>query len=216
MKLKSDVSTVFPNFVSFVENQFGTSVKCVRTDNAQELCEGDLKMFLLRKGIDHHRSCPDTPQQNGVVERKHRHLLETSRALFFQSKLPITYWNECVLCAAHTINRMPLKILSNKSPYEKLFGVAPNLDYLRAFGCLCFVSSNKQGRTKFDSKASIHVFIGYSPGQKGYKVLSMDTFKIHTSRDVVFKEQHFLFHFYSTPRKHPYPFFLPMVTSFTS
>ena len=79
-------------------------------------------MFLLTKGIIHQTSCPETPQQNGVVERKHRHLLETARALHFQAKLPSKFWGESVLCAAHIINRMPLRSINHSSPYERLFG----------------------------------------------------------------------------------------------
>uniref|UniRef100_A0A803N3W4 Uncharacterized protein n=1 Tax=Chenopodium quinoa TaxID=63459 RepID=A0A803N3W4_CHEQI len=125
---------------------------------------------------------------------------------------------ESVMIQVHIGNDMPLKVLLNKSPYEKLFGVPPNLDYMRAFGCLCFVSTNKQGRTKFDPKDSIHVFIGYIPSQKGYKVLDMDTLRVHVSGDVVFKEQHFFFHVTSqthTPQNTQSPFFLPLVTNFT-
>jgi len=52
--------------------------------------------YLLSKGIIHQTSCVPTHQQNGVVERKHKHLLETSRANLFQSKLPIKFWGDCV------------------------------------------------------------------------------------------------------------------------
>uniref|UniRef100_A0A803N1T5 Integrase catalytic domain-containing protein n=1 Tax=Chenopodium quinoa TaxID=63459 RepID=A0A803N1T5_CHEQI len=94
MKYKSDVVTVFSNFVTYIKNQFSFTVKNVRSDNTQELCEGEMKSFLVQRGIQHQRSCPDTSQQNGDVERKHRHLLETSRALYFQSKLPNSFWND--------------------------------------------------------------------------------------------------------------------------
>lgn len=91
LKFKSDVSKVVPQFVTYIENHFHASVKTIKTDNAQVLCEGQLKLFYLDKGIFHQKSCPHTPQQNGVVERKHRHILDTARALFFQSKLPISF-----------------------------------------------------------------------------------------------------------------------------
>ena len=89
------------------------------------------KLFLDQsKGIIHQTSCADTPQQNGVVERKHKHLLETARALSFQSKVPVTSWGDCVLCAAYLINRMPLSSLYNTTPYEKLHHFVPSLDHL--------------------------------------------------------------------------------------
>lgn len=141
-----------------VFNETGSRINSHRSDNAPELCKGVLQEFYKNKGIEHQKSCSYTPQQNGVVERKHRHLLEVSRALFFQSKVPIDFWGECVLCATHIINRMPSQILQNISPYEKFFQEAPDLSYMKTFGCLCFVATNSSHRSKFDSRAESHVF----------------------------------------------------------
>lgn len=85
---KSDVIVVVPQFVKYLETHFQGLVKFIRTGNAPELCEGILKPFCLNKGIVNQKSCVDTSQQNGVIERKHRHILEISKALFFQAKLP--------------------------------------------------------------------------------------------------------------------------------
>lgn len=155
---------------AFIKNQFHTCVKIVRSDKAEELFEGNVLAIYNTLGIQHQKSCTYTPQQNGVVERKHKHFLETARALFFQSNLPHSFWEECVLCAAYLINRLPLSCLQNKSPYEKLFGTIPNNNNpLRAFGCLCYVSTIKPRRTKFEARGNPCVFIGYPYAQKAYK-----------------------------------------------
>lgn len=70
------------------------------------------------------------------------------------------------------------------------FGTPQDLDQLRVFGCLCFVSTLQHNRSKFDTKAIPQVFIGYPSGTKGYKVLNPKTMVISVSRDVVFHEQH--------------------------
>ena len=119
-----------------IPTQFQLNIKTIRCDNAKELTEGAILQYYFTQGIVLQKTCAATPQQNGIVERKHRHLLETARALFFQSKLPISYWNECVLTATHLINRTPLKSINNISPYEKLYGKLPSLHHLRVFGCL--------------------------------------------------------------------------------
>ena len=80
-----------------VENQFSTTVKTIRLDNGLEFTSNETTLFFQSKGIIHQKSCPYTPQQNGVVERKHKFILETARALLFQSKLPVKYWSECNL-----------------------------------------------------------------------------------------------------------------------
>lgn len=82
--------------------------------------------FYTKQGIILETTCPHTPQQNGVVERKHRHLLEIARALRFEASLPTRFWGECVLTAAYIINRPPSHVLNNKTPFEILFKRIPN------------------------------------------------------------------------------------------
>lgn len=150
--------------------------------------------------------------KNGVVERKHRHLLEMARALYFQSNLPISFWGECVQTAAYLINRSPLSVLGHISPYEKLHGTPPSFSHLKAFGCLCFVSSLKHNRSKFAPRADITIFNGYSLSQKSYKTFNPKTNSIVFSRDVVFHEHHFPYHS-TTPSSHfSFLYFLPSYT----
>lgn len=186
MKSKSDIVQVFPDFIFFIKNQYGASVKALRTDNAPELCDEILKRFYADKGIFHLKTCAYTPQQNGTVERKHRHILDTS-------KLPLQFWGECIPCAVHLINRMPLQSLQFISPYEKFFGTSPDLSFLRVFGCLCYVSNVKPSKHKFDARANPHVFIGFPVGNKGFKVLNINTLLVTVSRNIVFMNNIFPF-----------------------
>lgn len=65
-------------------------------DIAREFIQGEAKEFYAQHGIRHESCCRDTPQQNGMVERKQKHILETGRTLFFQSKLAISFWGDCI------------------------------------------------------------------------------------------------------------------------
>ena len=64
------------------------------------------------------KSCPDTQQQNGVAERKHRHILEMTRSFLIEASMPSQYWLDAAYAAVFTINRLPTPLLQNKSPYE--------------------------------------------------------------------------------------------------
>ncbi|KAL0402521.1 UNVERIFIED_CONTAM: Retrovirus-related Pol polyprotein from transposon RE2 [Sesamum latifolium] len=131
------------------------------------------------------------PQQNGVVERKHRHILETARALRFH-RATGQLLGECVLTAVHIINRLPSKAIGNKTPHEILLGKVPSYDHLRVFGCLVYVHEKKKA-DKFGEKGRPCVFVGYPNGQKGYRVYDVESQRIYTSRDVIFLEDKYPF-----------------------
>ena len=99
-----------------------------------------MSQFFDDHGITHRSSCLHTPQQNGVAERKMRHLLEVTRALKFHMRVPKSYWSNAILTACHLINHMPSTILGGQIPYTVLSPNAP-LFHLppKIFGCVCYV-----------------------------------------------------------------------------
>ncbi|XP_074342061.1 uncharacterized protein LOC141679463 [Apium graveolens] len=126
-----DVWGPYKDFIAHVATQYSAKIVKVRSDNAPKLCQGLMKELFLQQGIFHQTTCRYTPQQNGAVERKHRHLLEIGRALFFQSKIPKKYWSESILCAAYILNRIPLQSIHNDTPYYRLTGNVPDLSHFR-------------------------------------------------------------------------------------
>lgn len=89
---KEKVFTVFHIFIKMIQNQFGHTIKVLRTDKGGEFMSSRFNQMLDSYGILHQKSCVYTPQQNGIVERKHRTLLDSTRALMFQSSLPDKFW----------------------------------------------------------------------------------------------------------------------------
>lgn len=134
------------------------------------------------------------PQQNGLVERKHRHILNIARAIKFQASIPDPYWGDCVILihAAYLINGIPTPLLNNQTPFEVIFHKSPSFDHIRIFGWLCY-ASNLKPTDKFDVRANPCVFLGYPLHQKGYKLLDITTNQFVVSRDVIFHEE--IFHF---------------------
>ena len=167
MKNKSEVFSHFQTFVNFVETQFNKKIKTFRTDNGTEFINQNFLNFTKQRGILHQTSCVYTPQQNGISERKNRHLLEMTRTLLFQNNVPNNFWSEAVLTATYLINRLPSAILDFKSPIEILYNKKPNINHLKVFGCTCFVHKNKIDKLDFTSIKTF--FVGYSLEKKGFK-----------------------------------------------
>ncbi|RVW77068.1 Retrovirus-related Pol polyprotein from transposon RE1 [Vitis vinifera] len=118
MKEKSEVGHIFQTFNLMVQNQFNSKIQVLKSDNAKEYFTSSLSTYLQNHGIIHISSCVDTPQQNGVAERKNRHLLEVARCLMFSSNVPNYFWGEAILTATYLINRMPSRVLTFQSPRQ--------------------------------------------------------------------------------------------------
>lgn len=118
IKLKSDVIVILRNFFTLVKTQFDVTVKSIKTDNDSEFVNVACARLFTSLGIVHQRTCTYTPQQNGIAERKHKHILEVAKALRFQGSIPLKFWGHCILSAAYIINRLPSPISHGRSPYE--------------------------------------------------------------------------------------------------
>jgi transposase InsO family protein len=186
---KDRVYDAFLKFQNYVTNQFDAKIKVLRSDNGGEYTSTKFKDHLSKHGIIHQTSCPYTPQQNGVAERKNRHLMEVARSMMFHMKVPKGYWGDAVMTACYLINRIPTKVLHDVSPYEVLNGTKPSINHLKVFGCACFVFIPGEQRNKLDAKSIKCIFLGYSITQKGYKCFDPRNNRSYVSRDVKFLEE---------------------------
>nr|XP_016481624.1 PREDICTED: uncharacterized protein LOC107802605 [Nicotiana tabacum] len=143
-------------------------------------------------GVIHQRTCVYTPQQNGVAERKHRHILEVRRAIRFQAQILIKFWGHCILAVVYLINKMPNAVIDNISHFERLHKRKPSLLHLRILGCLCFAKI-VQEHDKLMPIAKLSIHMGYSEVQKEYILYDPTTKTFFTSRDVIFREDVFPF-----------------------
>ncbi|KAL0312290.1 UNVERIFIED_CONTAM: Retrovirus-related Pol polyprotein from transposon RE1 [Sesamum radiatum] len=193
MRYKHQSLSILQNFSKLVHTQFDKRIKCIRSDNGSEFISTQCQSFFTDSGIIHQRSCTYTPQQNGIVERKHRHLLDIARSLMFQSSLPRHFWGDAILVATYLINRFPTVTLNWKTPFEVLYNKQPSYSHLRVFGCLCYAVNPDPQKTKFDKRGSKCIFLGYPPGQKAYKVFDLEAKHTFVSRDVLFHELIFPF-----------------------
>lgn len=194
LRMKSDFFSIFVKFQSLVENQFQSKIGIFQCDGGEEFTSKEFVNHLQKHGIQQYISCPYTPQQNGLAERKHRHITELGMSMLFQCKVPSKYWVEAFFTANFLINLLPHTSLnSSQSPYELFHGQSPEYQALRVFGCSCFPTLWDYAHNKFDPKSLKCVFLGYNDKYKGYKCLLPTTRRVFISRHVIFDEQSFPF-----------------------
>ncbi|GJY58151.1 retrovirus-related pol polyprotein from transposon TNT 1-94 [Tanacetum coccineum] len=161
----------------------------IRTDHGREFDnEVQFENYCDSNGITHNFSAPRTPQSNGVVERKNRTLQEMSRTMLNEQSIPQKFWCNAVDTSTYIINRITIRHILGKTPYELLRGRKPNLNYFKVFGSKCFILNTKDYLTKFDPKSYEGVFLGYSQNSKAYIILNKQTMKVEESLNVTFDE----------------------------
>ncbi|KAI0494790.1 hypothetical protein KFK09_024933 [Dendrobium nobile] len=106
LQYKSDVFHTFVNFKNQIEKLTTNQIKILRTDGGSEYVNASFKQYL-QHGIVHQLSCPYTPEQNGLAERKHRHIIEITRTLLHTATVPHVYWPDAVNTSVFLINRLP-------------------------------------------------------------------------------------------------------------
>jgi len=126
---------------------------------------------------------------NGVVERKNRHLVETTRTILIHGDVPPRFWGDVVLSACYLINRMPSSVLDNKIPHSILFPHDPLRSLPpKVFGSTCFVHNFSPSLDKLSHKSHECVSLGFTRSQKGYKCFSPSLNRYFLSADVTFSE----------------------------
>ncbi|KAG7553438.1 GAG-pre-integrase domain [Arabidopsis thaliana x Arabidopsis arenosa] len=189
LKEKSETFEKFKKFKALVEQDTGAKIKTLRTDRGGEFTSHEFQSFCDNSGIQRHLTAPYSPQQNGVVERRNRTLLEMTRSILKHMKVPNYLWGEAVRHATYLINRVATRTLEDKTPYEAFKGKKPNILHLKIFGCIGYAKTETQHLKKLDDRSKALVHLGTEPGSKAYKLLDPARRRIVVSRDVVFDEK---------------------------
>jgi hypothetical protein len=188
MKHRSEFFEIYAAFRALIKTQHSVMIKCFRCDLGGEYTSNKFYQLLALDGTIHQTSCTDTPEQNGVAERKHMHIVETARSFLLSAFVPNEFLGEAVLTAVSLINTISSSHSSGLSSFENLYGFVPDYSSFRVFGCTCFILRSHVERSKLSSQSAIYVFLGYGEGKKVYCCFDQITQKLYVSRHVVFLE----------------------------
>ncbi|GJT31228.1 retrovirus-related pol polyprotein from transposon TNT 1-94, partial [Tanacetum coccineum] len=165
LRSKDETPEVLKDFLTMIQRNLQAQVITVRTDRGTEFLNKTLHAYFKEEGIEHQTSTPRTPEQNGVVERRNRTLVEAARTMLSASKLPLSFWAE-----AETFNKTPI------FPFTSLVALASYLEM-------------GENLDKMKEKRGIHVSCGifyYCP--KGLRVYNKRTRLIVESIHIRFDE----------------------------
>ena len=157
---KGEAFEKFKRPKELIEQEVGESIITFRTDRGGEFTSRDFNMYCEDKGIRRHLTAPYTPQQNGVVERRNRLIMEMARSILKHMHMPNYPWGESVRHATYLINRIATRSLKDQTPYEVLRGRKPNLNHLRVFGCIGYTKVGKVHLKKLDDRSRVLVHLG--------------------------------------------------------
>ncbi len=165
MATKDEAFQHFRGLFLRLDLEFPGSLKRIRSDNGGEFQNASFEQFCNKRCLEHEFSSPRVPQQNGVVERKNRVLVEMARTMLDEYHTPRYFLAEAVNTACYISNRV----------------------FLRVFCCKCFIL--KSGNLdKFEARSTDEMFLGYPAHSRGYRVLILETNKIIETCEVSFDE----------------------------
>jgi len=116
-----------------MENQSGLCIKVLRTHRGGEYISKEFLCFCRENGIHKQFTARYTLQQNGVVERKNRTIMDMARSMLKSKSLPNDYWAEAVNCAVYIMNRCPTKVVMNKVLEEAWSGRKQGVTHMNFF-----------------------------------------------------------------------------------
>jgi transposase InsO family protein len=165
LKEKSQGPTILSQLITLLENQLEHKVGIIRLDRGGEFTTDRFVAFCDSKRIARQLTNAETPEQNGVAERMNIMLLERVRSMCIQAKTPKSMWTEAI----NTCARLPTKGRPDATPFQLLFNKKPFLDHLRVFGCKVYVLQKEKELTKWASRSTKGILLGYDDHTKGFR-----------------------------------------------
>nr|GEZ47605.1 retrovirus-related Pol polyprotein from transposon TNT 1-94 [Tanacetum cinerariifolium] len=188
LRSKDEALDFIIKFLRMIQVRLKVLVRRIRTDNGIKFVNQTLRDYYEEVGISHETSVAHSPQQNGVIERRNRTLIEAARTMLIYAQAPLFLWAKAVATACFTQNRSIICLRHGKTPYELLHNKLPKLSFFHMFGALCYPTNDSENLGKLQPKADIGIFIGYAPTKKAFRIYNRHTRRIVETIHVDFDE----------------------------
>nr|GFC36289.1 retrovirus-related Pol polyprotein from transposon TNT 1-94 [Tanacetum cinerariifolium] len=162
LRSKDETSEVLKYFIIMIQRNLQALLITVHTDRGTEFLNKTLNAFFKEEVTEHQTSTTRTPEQNGVVERRNRTLVEAARTMLSASQLPLFFWAEAIAIACYTQNRSIIILTHGKIPYHIINDRKPSIKHLHIFGCICYITRDGENLDKMKEKGDQCILVGYS------------------------------------------------------
>nr|GFB82041.1 retrovirus-related Pol polyprotein from transposon TNT 1-94 [Tanacetum cinerariifolium] len=164
LRFKDETPKVLIIFLRLVQKGLQAQVRIVRTDKGTEFLNHNLHAYFAAEGIHHRTSVAQTPEQNGVVERQNRTLVEAARKMLSAAKVPLFFWAEAISTVCFTQNHSLVIPRHEKTPYHIINNQKPSVKFFYIFGSLCYIVRDGENLDKMKEKGDECIFVGLSLG----------------------------------------------------
>ncbi|GKB13468.1 putative ribonuclease H-like domain-containing protein [Tanacetum coccineum] len=188
LRSKDEAPDAIIKCIKNIQVRLNATIRNVRTDNGTKFVNQTLREFYENVSISHQTFVAHTPEQNGVVKRRNRTLVEDACTMLIFSKAPLFLWAEAINTACYTQIRSLIRLRYNKTPYELMHDKKPDLSFLHVFGSLCYPTNDSEDLGKLNAKTGIGIFVGYAPAKKAFRIYNRRTQKIMETIHVTFDE----------------------------
>jgi len=134
MKHKGEVFQHFLNFKAMVKKEKGVNIKRLRSDGRGEYFSNEFNEYLKEHGIQRKYSCNYSPQHNGIIERKNRHIAEITHAMLNEKNLPNYFWAKAIATVVYIMNQTPIVTVHGMTPEEKFKNKKLDVSHFKVFG----------------------------------------------------------------------------------
>nr|GEV66938.1 hypothetical protein [Tanacetum cinerariifolium] len=152
LRSKDKTPKVFIDFLRLVQRGLQAQVRVVRTNKGTEFLNQTLHAYFAAEGILHQTSVARTPEQNGVVERQNRTLVEAARTMLSAAKVPLFFWAEAIATLCFTQNRSLVIPRHEKTPYHIINDRKPSVKFIYIFGSTCYIVKDGENLDKMKEK----------------------------------------------------------------